>query len=432
MSQADLASVLQAIHAGNQLMLVQFNEARMMEFAAAREQAEQFQQALSGMFDRSQTSQDSLGNSFAQRTDLMQQNLSAVTTVLNETLTSIQTDQQSRANVQTPAMSKSHPTRPPPRPKHDFSQIPAVDSTVSDPMSMAVHWRNTLRQIKITVEAGAADLAYHYKSEAENLPISGPDARFATYADRTSFADAVFQLVRRIPIDWLGENVKSAWNPDAPNTANIINNFNVEFVHNAYAESVRILEEWVYACLQARVEPQSSKTRLQVYEHSVHAHLKNRPSAAGSKALKDCVDDMDPTDENSGIVWQLEEMRFKPTGDAVQGMRARQTMQIRINFFYKNQDGTVNYQKKDDDKNIAQMINSVTDEQLFQDLRQKLIDDNPAVKNSRSLDRYIRKQRIGVTSLVSPSENMAMMMQQLHDGENDDIEPMRDVPALVE
>ena len=53
-------------------------------------------------------------------------------------------------------------------------------------------------------------------------------------------------------------------------------------------------------------------------------------------------------------------------------------MQIRINFFYKNLDGTVNYQKKDDDKNIAQMINSVTDEQLFQDLRQKLIDDNPA------------------------------------------------------
>ena len=45
--QADLASVLQAIHAGNQLMLVQFNEARMMEFAAAREQAEQFQHALS-------------------------------------------------------------------------------------------------------------------------------------------------------------------------------------------------------------------------------------------------------------------------------------------------------------------------------------------------------------------------------------------------
>ena len=283
-SQADLASVLQAIHAGNQLMLVQFNEARMMEFAAAREQAEQFQQALSDMFNRSQTSQDSLGNSFAQRTDLMQQNLSAVTTVLNETLTSIQTDQQSRANVQSPAMSKSHPTRPPPRPKHDFSQIPAVDSTVSDPMSMAVHWRNTLRQIKITVEAGAADLAYHYKSEAENLSISGPDARFATYADRTSFADAVFQLVRRIPIDWLGENVKSAWNPDAPNTASMINNFNVEFVHNAYAESVRILEEWVYACLQARVEPQSSKTRVQVYEHSVHAHLKNRPSAAGPKA----------------------------------------------------------------------------------------------------------------------------------------------------
>ena len=164
----------------------------------------------------------------------------------------------------------------------------------------------------------------------------------------------------------------------------------------------------------------------------MHAHLKNRPSAAGSKALKDCVDDMDPTDESSGIVWQLEEMRFKPTGDAVQDMRARQTMQIRINFFYKNLDGTVNYQKKDDDKNIAQMINSVTDEQLFQDLRQKLIDDNPAVKNSRSLDRYIRKQRIGVTSLVSPSENMAMMMQQLHDGENDDVEPMRDVPALVE
>ena len=89
MSQADLASVLQAIHAGNQLMLVQFNEARMMEFAAAREQAEQFQQALSGMFDRSQTSQDSLGHSFAQQTDLMQQNLSAVTTVLNETLASI-------------------------------------------------------------------------------------------------------------------------------------------------------------------------------------------------------------------------------------------------------------------------------------------------------------------------------------------------------
>ena len=103
------------------------------KFAAAREQAEQFQQALSDMFNRSQTSQDSLGNSFAQRTDLMQQNLSAVTTVLNETLTSIQTDQQSRANIQTPAMSKSHPTRPPPRPKHDFSQIPAVDSTVSDP-----------------------------------------------------------------------------------------------------------------------------------------------------------------------------------------------------------------------------------------------------------------------------------------------------------
>ena len=25
-----------------------------------------------------------------------------------------------------------------------------------------------------------------------------------------------------------------------------------------------------------------------------------------------------------------------------------------------------------------------------------------------------------------------MMMQQLHDGENDDVEPMRDVPALVE
>ena len=148
--------------------------------------------------------------------------------------------------------------------------------------------------------------------------------------------------------------------------------------------------------------------------------------------MKDCVDDMDPTGENSGIVWQLEEMRFKPTGDAVQDMRARQTMQIRINFFYKNQDGTVNYQKKYDDNNIAQMINSVTDEQLFQDLHQKMIDDNPAVKNSRSLDRYIRKQRIGVTSLVSPSENMAMMMQQLHDGENDDVEPMRDVPALVE
>ena len=57
----------------------------------------------------------------------------------------------------------------------------------------------------------------------------------------------------------------------------------------------------------------------------------------------------------------------------------REDLRLRINAFYRRDDGTVDMQRKDDEHAVADIIRAETNPDLFQHLKQMLTNGDPQV-----------------------------------------------------
>ena len=182
---------------------------------------------------------------------------------------------------------------------------------------------------------------------------------------------------------------------------------NVAFVHATLAENLDLLKSYVHAALHDKLQPESARTRLTVYENARHEHLVHQPPAAGSASLFDSQENFNPDDAFGGMRMMLELHDLKGSASSDRDL---ETLRLRIDALYTDPaTGVVDAVKKDNEQQVVLIITNQTNPDLVHKLRDMLTDGSNSLCTADLASKYIKRWNLGANTFKPSTSHEAMV-----------------------